>query len=115
MESLVSFNNFFCAGQLSTYIFQVWTLMILALPNLIFSFLISNCFSCAELDRPGHLGGRPGAQRPFDRRRETPGPVARPASGAGRQHGQPVLHSRPQRPSSREGKLMDFFYLTVGW
>ena len=89
--------------------------MILAPPNLLFLKLIFNCFSCAELDRPGHLGGRPGAQRPFDRRREAPGPAARPASGAGRQHGQSVLHRRTQRPSSREGKFMDFLFLTVGW
>ena len=103
------FNNFFCAGQLSAYVLQVWILMILALSNLIFSFLIPNCFSCAELDRPGHLGGRQGAQRPVDRWREASGPAARPASGAGRFHGQPVLYREPQRSPSREGKFMNFF------
>ncbi len=53
------FNNFFCAGQLSAYVLQVWILMILALSNLIFSFLIFNCFLVqSSIDQAIWEGGR---------------------------------------------------------
>ncbi len=109
-----SFNIFFCAGPLSTYILQVWTLMILALPNFIFSFLIGNCFSCAELDWPGHLGGRAWAEWAAGWRRQASGSAPRSDPGTGYQHGQPVLHCRPERTPSREGKFMEFFCNSMG-
>ena len=71
-------------------------------------------FSCAELDRPGDLGGRPGAQRAPGWGRQAPGPSTCSSSGAGRFPGQPVLHCQPGRPSSREGKYMDFFISKMG-
>jgi hypothetical protein len=72
-----------------------------------FLILIFNCFLVqSSIDQAIWEGGRElndrltGGVKPLDPLRAPP---------------QPVFHSRPQRPSSREGKFMDFIILTVGW